>query len=132
MASNNQVVRLSPTFPTSDEIIQTISNVTNAMRKVPYVFHAERTAQTRMPDVRMKAQIPPSTRIESAVLCAVSFGAKPAALTKDPAPWPKNGACTNARHPAAQMLIRWFRSPFSKLIANRCNSFERLVRGGEP
>ena len=60
---------------------------------------------------RSNATSPPETAIDSAVLCAVSMGAVPAALTNVPAPVPRTGACTNACQPAVQMFNRWFRSP---------------------
>ena len=52
------------------------------------------------------AKSPPPTAIESAVLCAVSMGARRAAVTNVPAPAPTSGAWTKARQPADQMLRR--------------------------
>ncbi len=90
---------------------QTSKAVASAHLSGPRVRVIDQTAEPTMAVAKKSATTPPLTAIESAVLCAVSTGAKPVAETKVSAPVPKNGARTKACQPACQMFMRSLRSP---------------------
>ena len=86
-AKSSHVVRFPSTVATSDVTAQTSSAVTRAMRSGPWVSIAERAARATRSVARNKAQSPPPTASESAVLCAVSTGDRCAARRRSRRPY---------------------------------------------